>query len=252
MPFKCICIDDEPLAREGLALALSKYQKFELLRQFQSGQEALSQKLQNIDVMFVDIEMPGMTGLELVRNWPEPMPKVVFVTAYDQYALEAFEHDALDYILKPIDESQFERVINKLQSHLQQLPHVQDKEELIAKLQRLQQSRGEEQEQISLKTDEGYFRVYTKDVLWLESVNDHVCVHLSDRHLIVRGTLKQFLSELVQFGFEQIHRCHIVNPEHVKQISKARFSDYVVTLSDKTELRMSRRYKNLLTKVALK
>lgn len=243
--YKCICIDDEPLARLGLETALRQYEQLELVASFASGIDAITDCPDNIDVMFIDIEMPMLNGFETLQRWPGKLPIVIFVTAYDQYAIKAFEHDALDYVLKPIQELQFARVVEKINKQLSHKQAVINAELLQQKIAQLAKNHPIHQKQISVKTDDGYFSINSKDILWLESVNDHVCIKLSSRELIVRSTLKQFIAELQDAGFEQIHRSYVVNESQVKKISRAKLADYEVEMSNGETLRMSRRYKSL-------
>ena len=239
----CICIDDEPLAREGLKLALTPHKELSLIAAYANAKDALEHSGPSPDVIFVDIEMPQMSGFEMVKHWPSPMPIVIFVTAYDQYALKAFEHNALDYVLKPINEEQFARVVEKI---IVQYKNRGQTSALLNKINALESQLQDKSPQISLKTDEGYFRTELRNILWLESVQDHVCVQLTERQLIVRSTLKKFLSELIDHNFFQIHRSFVVNAAHVIKVSSVGFGDYEVLMSNEKTLRMSRRYKKLL------
>lgn len=245
MKITCIAIDDEPLALQGLAYALIPYPDFELLGRYRSAEEAMTQSLQNIDVIFVDIEMPQKSGFDLLHDWPGPLPMVVFVTAYQQYAIKAFEHNALDYVLKPIDENRFAQVIRKIRDNLAKDKHKQDKALLLATIAKLQSQVAQQSAEISVKTDEGYYRVLLEDIMWVEAIGDHICLHLTDKQLIVRQRLKVFFIEVAEQGFYQIHRSILVNQLHVSVIKPVRFGDYEVILHNDKSLRMSRRYKAL-------
>ena len=241
MSIRCICVDDEPLARQGLRLALAPYDDFELVVAFGAADEALANLPEGIDVVFLDIEMPRQNGFEMLKNWPGVPPLVIFVTAYDQYALKAFEEQALDYVLKPIDEDRFAQVVVHIRERLSQNRdtdyHLKTISSLEAKL---------DEATISVKTDEGYFRIKLSDCLYVESVGDLVCLHMVDRQLISRGTLKKYLVELSNHRFYQVHKSYLVNAKHVKQISKLRFGDQLLVLSNEKELRVSRRYKSVI------
>ena len=243
MTIKCICVDDELLAREGLALMLSNFSKFSFEGSFGSVDEVLDNTPKDIDVIFLDIEMPRQNGFELIKQWPENLPHIVFVTAYEEYAVKAFEYDALDYILKPIDEQQFGRVIKKIERSIHEQHHV-DRTQLQQKINQLQNKLNLQQAQISLKTDQGYFRINVADIIWLEAVKDHVCYHLDGKQLITRTTLKSALAELNEFDFVQVHRSYAVNQKAIVKIEKYKLSDFKITMSNSDEIRMSRRFRS--------
>lgn len=255
MTIRCVCIDDEPLARQGINIALKPYNNFDLVAQFNAGDEFLvaikNNELSNIDVLFVDIEMPRMNGFELIEQYPHTLPLVIFVTAYDQYAVKAFEQQALDYILKPIAEERFEQVVLRIKNALSK-PDLESNaeentEKLLEKISLLKKLIKTDEATISIKTDDGYFRVKTKDIIMIESVGDHVCIHLSDKQLITRNTLKHYTTELTPQGFHQIHRSTTVNINHAQQISKLRFGDYQIKMSNGETVRVSRRYRDVIT-----
>jgi two-component system LytT family response regulator len=250
MTIRCICIDDEPLARQGLKLALQPFTNFELVAQYGAADEYLKEVEANLapetDVLFVDIEMPRMNGFELIEQLTSKLPIIIFVTAYDQYAIKAFEQQALDYILKPILEDRFSQVVARIEKTIQQPKAIGETEYLKKKISILKQQITLDEATLSIKTDEGYFRVKVADILFIESVGDHVCIHLSQSQLITRNTLKFYVTELSEHGFHQIHKSSLVNIKHVASIKKLRFADYQMTMTNKKELKVSRRYKSVM------
>ena len=250
MTIRCICIDDEPLARQGLKLALQSYTNLELVAQYGAADEYLKevedQNAPEADVLFVDIEMPRMNGFELIEQFPSKLPLIIFVTAYDQYAIKAFEQQALDYILKPILEDRFSQVVERIEKAILQPKAIDEAESLKKKISILKQQINLDVTTLSIKTDEGYFRVKVTDILYIESVGDHVCIHLAQSQLITRNTLKFYAAELSEHGFHQIHKSSLVNIKHVANIKKLRFADYQMTMSNKKELKVSRRYKSIM------
>lgn len=250
MTIRCICIDDEPNARQGLAYALKQYDDFELVAQYGAADTFLAaleeNKVTNIDVLFVDIEMPRMNGFEMLSQFKGVLPIVVFVTAYDKYAVQAFEQQALDYILKPINDERFAQVITRIRHSLRQPKSVENVTELRKKINLLREKVRANEAKISVKTEEGYFRVKLSEVLFIEAVGDHVCIHLTNQQLITRNTLKHYKLELAEFNFEQIHKSTLVNIKHIVKYEKLRFSDYQIELSNHHHLRLSRRYKHIL------
>jgi len=246
MAIRCICVDDEAMARKGLTLALRPYDDFEMVAQYSSPETLIQNCPNNIDVLFIDIEMPRINGFELLSRLPYPIPQIIFVTAYNQYAIQAFEAQALDYVLKPIEEGRFFQVVERIRNQVEIPQEDRNNTELIKVIDALQQKIKKNDATISIKTDEGYFRVKLSDILFLESVGDHVCIHLCTEQLITRNTLKHYVAQLVEHGFHQIHKSSLINIKHVVKVSKLRFGDQEVEMSNQKLLRISRRYKNVV------
>lgn len=246
MPIRCVCVDDEPLARQGINLALAPYQDFQLVAEFDAVDDLLDAVPPNIDVIFLDIEMPRKNGFSMLNEWQGELPLIVFITAYDQYAVKAFEQQALDYVLKPIDDQRFACVIDRIRKQISQQSQAAASDSLLSSVETLQRQLTKTAKSISVKTDDGYFRLNVSDIIYLESVGDHVCIHLKDKQLITRQTLKHYIAELSEFGFYQVHKSYQVNAEHVKQAKKLRFNDHQLILTNNENIRLSRRYKSVL------
>lgn len=245
---RCIIVDDEPLARQGVKLALAPHRDFLEIGEFGSVDETLQKAdLANVHVVFLDIEMPRQQGFDLLEQWQGPLPLVVFVTAYNQYAVRAFEKEALDYVLKPIDDARFARVINRIR---ERIADGKAKEEAASALKAVSNLRNllhkREAAAISVKTEDGYLRVPLDDIYYLEAARDHTFLYLKDRHLITRQTLKHYAAELSAHGFYQVHKSYLVNRAHVSGVQRLKFGDQEILLSDGRTFRMSRRYKSVL------
>ena len=252
MSIRCVCVDDEPLAREGIALALEPYPDFVLTDMFADADSLLDNCPDNIDVLFVDIEMPRKSGFELLEQWSGPLPIVVFVTAYDQYAVKAFEQQALDYLLKPIDETRFKQVLLRIRQSLDNQHSVQTTDKLKQTIDDLRQKITMNQAAISVKTDDGYFRIKVGEILYLEGVGDHVCLHLSDKQVLTRDTLKNYATQLAEHGFHQVHKSFVVNIAAVVKVEKLRFGDHQLELHGGDKVRLSRRYKSVLSNIGVR
>lgn len=246
MTIRCICVDDEPHARQGIKLALAPYEDFKLVAEFASADDVLNSNIGSIDIMFMDIEMPRKSGFSILNEWQGTLPLIVFITAYEQYAIKAFEQQALDYVLKPIDEERFANVIDRARTQLTQKSKAANSEILLKTIEVLQKKVVKVAKNISVKTDDGYFRVNVSEIIYLESVGDHVCIHMQHKQLITRKTLKHYIVELSEYGFYQVHKSYLVNAQQVKQARKLRFSDYELNLSNNKNIRLSRRYKSIL------
>ena len=190
--------------------------------------------------------MPKLSGFELLNIWPKPLPLVVFVTAYDRYAVQAFENQALDYLVKPIKQDRLVQVVERIRLSLSQQKKFLTSEKLLQTINDLKLRMHRNDAEICIKTDDGYFQVKTNELLYIEAAGDHVCLHFANSYLISRDTLKNFLAKLNEHGFYQIHKSFMVNVSHVKQFTKLRFGDYEIVLSNGHELRLSRNYKSVI------
>ena len=244
MTIRCICVDDESLARKGIEIALAAYPDFELIGQYSSADHLMENIPEDIDVLFVDIEMPRTSGFEMLEQWPLPLPLVIFVTAYDQYAIRAFENKALDYLLKPIDDERFRNVVERIRIMINQQQRVISADEILQTISDLKKQIVKQEAEICVKTDEGYFQIKLSDLIYLEAAGDHVCLHFESNQLITRYTLRKYLGDLSEHGFYQIHKSFMVNAKHVKQVLKRRFGDYHLELSNGSKLRLSRHYRS--------
>lgn len=258
-----IIIDDEPLAREGLNIRMQGQEDFKVLAQCADGNEALNAIVERQpDVIFVDIEMPGLNGLQLVEALHErqlPLPKVVFVTAYKEFALQAFEYQAFDYLLKPFSEDRLEACLNNLRNSYEEHKALNQQDKLDELLSRktgksldgfmhtLEQSRhagmDELKQTISLKSGNEWLRVQLDSILWIEAAGDYMCVHTQDGTHIIRKTLKQFEHELDTTRFPRINRSAIVNLTKVSKLSPNSNGEYIASLITGHEVKVSRKYK---------
>lgn len=246
MTIRCICVDDEALARKGIEIALSAYPDFKLIGQYSSADHLMENIPEKIDVLFVDIEMPRTSGFEMLEQWPEPLPLVIFVTAYDQYAIRAFENRALDYLVKPIEEERFKKLVERIREMINQQKRVVTADQILQTVSDLKQKIVKQEAEICVKTDNGYFQIKLSDLIYLEAAGDHVCLHFESNQLITRYTLKKYLVELSELGFYQVHKSYMVNAKHVKQVLKRRFGDYDLELSNNTKLPLSRHYNSAI------
>lgn len=200
MEIKCIITDDEPTAREGL---LGYVDKIDFLTVIGECEDAI--QLNNMlkttqpDLLFLDIEMPYMSGLKLLSTLCNP-PKVIITSAYDQYAIEGYELDVADYLLKPISFERFLKAVNKVYNLLQNERNDRQKKHIF------------------VKTDKQLKKIFLDDILFIESMENYVLINTTAGKDIVRMTLKQFLEMLPSKKFVQVHRSFIVNTDHVQSI----------------------------------
>lgn len=199
MKIKCVITDDEPMARKGLRGYIEKIDFLTLMGECEDAIQ-LNTLLKNepVDLVFLDIEMPEMTGLELLSNLTNP-PKVIIVSAYEQYALQGYEFDVVDYLLKPVSFDRFLKSVNRVHDLLQT-------------------EQKEENEYIFVKSDKQFKKILFKDILFIESMENYVVIQTISSKEVVYTTLKQLYESLPQTVFQQTHRSYLVNMEQVTAI----------------------------------
>lgn len=264
---KTIIVDDEPLARKGLAIRLAEFSDIELIAQCQNGQEAIKViKAEQPQLVFLDIQMPGMTGFEVLQELQnelptEQMPLVVFATAYDQYALKAFEVHALDYLLKPVDDERLKECIEKIRTKISTSQNVDHQTKLVNMMSKLTGTDSEtilqtlaQGDDLEVKEYNSFIavkdvgettRIPVKNVVWIDAAGDYMCVHCADGEThILRKTMKQLENELDPTQFIRVHRSVIVNSVEVAKVLTLSSGEYVIQLTNKHEIRVSRSYRD--------
>lgn len=204
----CIIVDDEPLAREAVQLLVEENSQLRLINSFNNAISAAKFiEEQPVDLIFLDIMMPNVTGIEFARSIPKST-LVIFTTAYSEYALDSYEVDAIDYLVKPIDPLKFNKAVDKAVSYHSLLVSEQkdnEKEEI----------KNIENEYIFVKSDRKYFKVNLKDILFIEGLKDYVIIQLDDKRIITRMNLKTMHEMLPQKVFLRVNRSYIVNTTQI-------------------------------------
>ena len=217
---RCIAIDDEPRALEIIASYINKIDFLDLVDKFRSPLDAMEFLLQNkIDLIFLDINMPDITGTEFVKI-VNPKPMVIFTTAYSEYAIESYELDAIDYLLKPFEFDRFLKSVIKARKVFGQKFGVKDKPTVY--LSHVDKS-------ISIKSGVKTYQVKIDDIRYIEGLGNYINVFLSDRRITTYISLKDFLEKLPEKQFFRIHKSYIVSIIHIKS-----FENHQVKLDDKT------------------
>jgi DNA-binding LytR/AlgR family response regulator len=203
---RCIIVDDEPLAREGLELKVHKTGFLELVGMFSGGLSANQFLAENaVDLIFLDIQMPDLTGLELLRTLKNP-PLVIFTTAFSEYALEGFELDVVDYLLKPIDFQRFMKATNKAREiwELTRQPKT-EKGEVTSDF-------------IYIRADRQYIKVYFKDIRYIEGMKNYAMVHSTTEKWMTAISLQQIIQQLPDAQFARINKSYIININYIQRI----------------------------------
>ncbi len=261
--FKTIIVDDEPLARKGLEIRLKDFPDFQLVAQCSNGREAIEAvRAYQPDVMFLDIQMPGLNGFQVVQQLIDqnlPLPNIVFVTAFDQYAIKAFDVHALDYLLKPADEIRLAQTIDKIRAHIEQHQNAlhaselvkivsevtgNDTDNILAKLAENRPVNLHKYSDILAIKDAGETsRVPVNDILWIDAAGDYMCVHTDESTHILRQTMKQLEESLDPTLFIRSHRSTIVNKNYIKKFCSQLNGEYFLVMNNGKELKVSRSYK---------
>lgn len=242
-----IIVDDEPLACKRIAKLLRKDEEMKIKSICQNGKEAINEiTKKKPDVVFLDIQMPEYNGfevLEKLESSDHPLPRIVFITAYDEFALRAFEVHAVDYVLKPFTEERFESALKKVKDALQaQTVAAQPIKDLIDTIKRYRTG----SKKIMIKEDGKIFLLSPSDINSVEAVGNYIKIVTTDKQYLVRETMKDFKAKLDSSVFFRIHRSTIVNIKKIKVIEPWFHGDYQVTMFDGTQFKMSRKYKKLL------
>jgi two-component system LytT family response regulator len=240
---RTLLIDDEPLARNLLRTFLKDYPNFEIIAECSNGFEGLKaiQELKP-DVIFLDVEMPKVNGLEMLELVEEP-PLVVFTTAYQEHAIKAFECNALDYLLKPFTKERFKKSIDKIEERQKY------KSEETHKLQQLSAEGSllnQELERVVVKTVNSIKVIPVSDIFYLEAQDDYVLVHTAEGKFLKQQTMKHFEQVLPSRHFIRIHRSYIVNVYYMQRIEPYDKNGYQLRLKNNAALPVSRNGYSLL------
>lgn len=249
-PARVLIVDDEELARARVRELLADHPDFELRGECANGLEALEHiEREPVDLIFLDIQMPGMDGFELLQELdPATRPRIVFITAWDRYALDAFRAHALDYLLKPFDADRFREMLDHVRSTLREAPagnlHAQ-LEELVAQLRRERSWI----DRFVIRTGSRVILVAVDDVDWFEAEGNYVTLHCGDQKWMQRETIGALEQRLDPARFCRIHRSAIVRLDRIRELQPASHGDYLVLLKTGVKLPMSRscarRFKSL-------
>lgn len=234
---RVLVVDDEPLVREGIRAFLEREPDVRVLGEARNGDEAVEQIRElRPDLVLLDVQMPGMDGLSVVAALePEERPAIVFVTAYSEYAIRAFDLHAVDYLLKPFDAERFARALRRARARMSE----GKAERLEALLTTLRPARTYP-ERLLLKQDGTVVVVLTDDIDWIEADDNYVKVHARSGRYMVREPLKQIEAKLDPTRFARAHRSAIVNLSRVKSLDPLTAGEYIITLTTGARLTLSR------------
>lgn len=261
---RALIVDDEPLARKGLSIRLQDHRHIEVVGECQNGVEAVTviPQLQP-DLVFLDIQMPGLNGFQVIhklKDLQQPIPLIIFVTAFDSYAIKAFDIHALDYLLKPVDDQRLKSAIDKVAEyfalheegdHKSRLVKLvadftgDDCEDILRKL-----ASGEKIQEdpyphvLAIKDGSEVTRVEVNSIQWIDAAGDYMCVHATEGTHIMRKTMKELEGDLNPKTFVRVHRSAIANINYVKKLVSHVSGEYHIVLDNGSELKVSRSHRD--------
>jgi two-component system LytT family response regulator len=236
-PIRTLIVDDEPLARDRLRRFLKTEEDVELIGECDNGVEAIT-VIQDTapDLVFLDMQMPGCNGLQVLAQLPkERRPAIVFATAHEGYAVDAFDVAALDYLLKPFDGDRFQQTLQRVRERLQQQRNPATRP-----------TPGVRSDRITMKADGRLVFLRPEEIKRIEAADNYATLHLVTGRLMVRETMASIEARLDNANFGRINRSAIVNLDQIKEIRPAQYGDYLVLLRDGTELPLSRKFRGRL------
>lgn len=257
MAIRTILVDDEPQAREGLELLVAKEAGFEVVAVCKNGIEAVEQiDLLKPDLVFLDVQMPKVNGFEVLNSIDYQVPYVIFATAYDQYAVRAFEMNAQDYLLKPFSNERFAEVLALAKKNLAKEPSGQAQilEQLVSAYLEGKDQNAEGEiltrqdnltswNKLTIKNSGKISFVDYKEILWIEGYDYCIKVHTADKSHVVRASLKEMETKLKAHRFVRVSKSAIVNMIMVKEIEPYFNNELMLTLSNQEKIKVSRSYR---------
>lgn len=244
MKIRTLIIDDEPLARERVKRFLREQPDIEIIGESGDGADAIKKiKAEKPDLVFLDIQMPEKTGFEVIRGLGNTsLPTIVFVTAFDQYALQAFEVHALDYLLKPFNKERFNLAVSRAREQIESRRRGHLDQRLVS----LIESIGSERRYLDRLIVKSVGRVYflkSDEIDFIEAAGNYLKLHIGRESHLIRETMNGIEAKLDPLKFVRIHRSTVVNIDRIKELHPMFSGDYSVILRNGTELALSRNYR---------
>ncbi len=250
MALRALIVDDEPLARQRLKKLLQDEPDVEVIAECADGGDAVATiRAEQPDLVFLDVQMPVLDGFGVLEAiGPEQMPAVIFVTAYDRYALRAFEYNALDYLLKPFDRDRFRKALERARAQLSKSPLREEVQQLIGATEEFR-TEGKPLERLVIRSSGRVFFLRVDEIDWIEAAGNYVRLHVGKETHLLRDTMSSLEARLDPKKFLRIHRSTMVNIERIQELQPLFHGDYIVILRDGKQLNLSRGYRQRLQEV---
>jgi two-component system, LytTR family, response regulator len=244
MGIRALIVDDEPLGRQALRSLLARDPQVNQILEAATGREAIGfLETRSADVVFLDVQLPDMDGVSVVSEFgSRELPAIIFVTAHEQYAVEAFNLDAVEYLLKPVGAKRFGRAFEKAKAQLLTRERGPSGESAVTPPPFSPSGAQEPLRQIAVKSREKIVLVPTQDIDWIRAADDYVEIHAADRRYLLHATLNKLAAKLDPKTFLRVHRSVVVNLNTIKEITPGLHGDYEITLQDGTAVRSGRTY----------
>lgn len=249
MKFTCVIIDDEEAARKGLESIVSEMHDLELIGTCANGVEAIDRILADRpDLIFLDVQMPGINGFEVLASLPRPWPAVIFITAHDQFALRAFEVNAVDYLLKPFSDERIAEAVNRAKQSISNkkgnsLHNLVSQTRASLRGPSSVVETGSSGGRLVIKADGSIHLLDTEDLIYVEAFDYYVKIHVRDRFFLLRETMKKMEQRLPETVFVRIHKSFIVNISYIKALHRLENNEYEAELINANRLKVSRTFK---------
>jgi two-component system LytT family response regulator len=261
---KTLIVDDEPLALKLLRAKLNKIAEVEIVGECKNGREAIAATLDLApDLIFLDIQMPGLNGFDVVKGLQSDiLPLIVFTTAYEQYALDAFDVQAVDYILKPIDDARIGRAVQRAAKRLNITDKSVNKRPILGAIDAInhnefalskavaspsvRQIASVVERKVVIKDRDEITILKQSEIEWVDAAGDYVCLHAQGETHIKRSTLKELLDELDDSIFKRVHRSTIVNLNFIEKVIPHTKGEFFLQLSEFEKIKVSRNYKDAI------
>lgn len=262
---RTLIVDDEPLGLKLIRKKLEKFAEIDIIAECKNGREAFEATMELApDLMFLDIQMPGMNGFDVVQKLQsDVVPLIVFTTAYEQYALEAFDVHAVDYILKPLDVTHLRRAVDRAIERFTQGEGQSQKNKILGAIDEInnrdlasaqvnqpdfpsQSNAHNIERKIVIKERDEITLLKQNDIEWVDAAGDYVCLHADGVTHIKRSTLKDLLAELDENIFKRVHRSTIVNLNHIEKVIPHSKGEFFLQLSEFERIKVSRNYREVI------
>ena len=261
MTIRTLIVDDEKLAIQGLQLRLEPYSDVEIIGTCSNGREAIRAiKTEKPDLVFLDIQMPGFDGFSVVGGVMDIEPPLfVFVTAYEEHAIRAFEANAVNYLMKPVDEDKLADTLDRVRTRLTEKRSAEEAEKLKDVLAEVapeamenmpadEESAGRYEKMINVKDRGQIFRVDVDTIEHIEAAGDYMCIYTGANSLILRETMKDLERRLDPRVFQRVHRSTIVNLDQVRQVKPHTNGECFLVLGSGAEVKVSRSYRDVVAR----